>query len=299
MGTVRLASVALAVPSLLSRWARVGDFDVHYLTAEDPRATSVSAEPPVVLLHGFGAWSEVVWKDTLLALARTHRTLAPDMVGFGLSTKPDVSHFAEDDPLAGPVDDLKRFLDATGVQRATLVGHSFGGGVALRFALDHPERVHRLVLVDAMGLGRSIHYVYKALAMPVLGTQLSRPHRARIRRMWHIIVHDPKIVTDAIVERNYELLSAPGAADVFATARLGVTLSGQKLVMVDRLKEVEVPTLVAWGRDDPVFPIRHGKRAARALPDARFVAFDHCGHVPPFECPQAFNDALHGFLAAR
>lgn len=285
--------------SVVSRWARVGDFDVHYLTAEDPRATTVSAEPPVVLLHGFGAWSDVIWRETLLALAPTHRTLAPDMIGFGLSTKPKVDHFAEDDPLGNPVKDLAGFLDAAHIPRATLVGHSFGGGVALRFALEHPERVHKLVLVDSMGLGRTIHNVYKAIAMPWLGTQLARPHRGRIKRMWHMAVHDAKLVTDAIVERNFELLSAPGAADVFATARLGVDLIGQRLVLRDRLYELKTKTLVVWGEDDQIFPVRHGKRAAKIIPDARLVVFEHCGHVPPFECPKAFTDALLSFLTDK
>ncbi|HLE97685.1 MAG TPA: alpha/beta fold hydrolase [Candidatus Thermoplasmatota archaeon] len=283
-------------PVTASRWARVGDYDVHYLTAEHPGATSVSAEPPVVFLHGFGAWSEVVWSRTLAALAETHRTLAPDMVGFGLSTKPRIDHFRPEDPLEGPVKDLRAFLDATRVPRATLVGHSFGGGVALRFALDNPDRVHKLVLVDSMGLGRSIHYVYKALAFPVLGTQLSRPHRGRIERMWRMIVQDPALITPEIIERNYELLSAPGAADVFATARLGVDAVGQRLVMRDRLGEVKLPTLVVWGRDDRIFPVRHGKRAVKLLPKARLEILDDCGHVPPFERPDAFNATLLRFL---
>lgn len=284
-----MASPPVATSDYASACTRVGDFDVTYLTSgEGPEV--------VILLHGFGAWSEVVWAKAIPALAGRYRVIAPDLIGFGLSSKPAVAFFDGRDPLEPEVRFLAAFMDAIGVERATLVGNSFGGGVALRMAATMPERVTRLVLVNSMGLGRSIHYAYKALALPVLGSRLVRPDRERIRRMWRYVVHEPALVTDAIVERNFELLSEPGAVEVIAAARLGVNMVGQKIHLAQFLPRVRQPTLLLWGKQDRIFPLRHAHRAKRRLPHAELVVLDPCGHVPPLERPDAFNRALAAFL---
>jgi 4,5:9,10-diseco-3-hydroxy-5,9,17-trioxoandrosta-1(10),2-diene-4-oate hydrolase len=268
---------------------RVGPHEVTYLTAGEG--------PPVVLLHGFGGWSEVVWSRVIPALAARYTVIAPDIVGFGLSSKPEADFFMPGDPLASEVQSLAEFLDNLDVGHAHLVGNSFGGGLALRLADQYPERCDKLVLVNSMGLGRSIHYVYKALAMPWLGQRLLKPDRFRIRRMWNILVADPKLVTDEIVERNYELLSEPGAAEVLAAARFGVDLIGQKLLYTELLSRVEQPTLVLWGKEDRIFPLRHAERAVKLLPHGELAVLDGVGHIPPFEAPERFSEAVLAFLA--
>lgn len=281
-----------ASPHYASACVRVGDFDVTYLAAGPEDATET-----VLLLHGFGAWAEVVWQRTLPALATRYRVIAPDLIGFGLSSKPGRTFFEAQDPLESEARFLAALMDALGIARATLVGSSFGGGVALRMAILAPERVERLVLVGSMGLGRTIHYAYKALALPYVGPRLAAPDRARLRRMWRALVADPSQVTDEVVERNFELLSEPGAADALLAARVGVDPIGQKLRLLDHCAEVTQPTLVLWGAKDRVFPVRHARRGARAIPGAKLVVLPNVGHIPPFEAPEAFNDALLRFLA--
>lgn len=297
------AAPPFATPDYASACTRVGDFDVTYLVAgpevsSSPEGRSLR-EPPetVILLHGFGAWAEVVWRRAIPALATRYRVIAPDLIGFGLSSKPGRVFFEAGDPVTSEARFLAAFMDTLGVERATLVGSSFGGGVALRLATLAPERVDRLVLVGAMGLGRSIHYAYKALAMPVIGAHLATPDRGRLRRMWRALVADPSLVTEDVIERNFELLSEPGAAEVLLAARVGVNALGQKLRLLDLCEDVTQPTLVVWGAKDGVFPVRHARRAARAIPGARLVVLPRVGHIPPFEAPEAFNAALLRFLA--
>ncbi len=281
-------------PHYVSACVRVGDHEVTYLAAGPENAGEA-----VLLLHGFGAWSEVVWSSTIPALAARHRVVAPDLLGFGLSAKPSPSVFAASDPFAYEVEFLIEFLDALGLDRVAVVGSSFGGGLALRLATNHPERVSRLVLVASMGLGRSIHPVYKLLASSLFGSRIAQPDRARIRRMWSWVVHDPSLITDRIVDRNFELLSEPGAIEVIVAARYGVNIAGQKIVFYEDLPRIGQPTLIVWGREDRIFPARHATRAARLIPSAELVVFERCGHLPPFECPEVFNHVVAEFLARR
>lgn len=292
-----MAEAPLPSPDFVSACVRVGDYEVTYLSA-GPEPQPGEPEPEtVLLLHGFGAWSEVVWSRTIPALASRYRVLAPDLLGFGLTSKPANDVFVGGDPFEAHVSFLAEFLDALGVKRAAVVGSSFGGGLALRLATLMPERVTRLALVGSMGLGRSIHPVYKALAAPLLGPRIVRPDRERLRRMWSWIVHKPDEVPDEVIERNFELLSEPGAVEVLVAARHGVNLIGQRIVFSGELTLLRQPTLLVWGKQDRIFPVRHAHRAARLIPDSDLVVLDGVGHLPPFEAPDAFNDAILRFLA--
>ncbi|MHB8604066.1 MAG: alpha/beta fold hydrolase [Thermoplasmatota archaeon] len=301
-----MASPPEATPHFVSACAKVDDFEVTYLaagpaahlTAGPSAPTGANGNGPevVVLLHGFGAWSEVVWSRAIPALSDRYTVIAPDLLGFGLSSKPGLAYYAGNDPLEPEVRFLAAFLDVLGHEKVTLVGHSFGGALAMKFAVTFPERVEKLVLVNPMGLGRGIHFVYRALATPVLGPAIARPDRVRLRRMWTWLVNDRKLVTDAIIDRNYELLSEPGAVDVIAAARYGMTLLGQKIVLGDALAQLPQPKLLVWGREDRIFPFRHARRVASRIRNGRLVVFEDCGHIPPFEKPEEFNAALREFL---
>jgi 4,5:9,10-diseco-3-hydroxy-5,9,17-trioxoandrosta-1(10),2-diene-4-oate hydrolase len=272
------------------RRVRVGPFEIRTLIA------SRSGGPAVVLLHGFGAWADVVWGPTIEALASEYTVVAPDLIGFGRSTKPSRDHYDVPDPTVPIARVTAAFLDALGIGRATLVGNSLGGGVALRMALQDPARVERLVLVDSMGLGREIHPMYKMIATPVLGRHLVKPDRRRLRRVWEQLVRDRSLVTDALIEENYRLLSEPGATDVLLAARHGVGLWGQRILFLDELATIACPTLLVWGREDGVFPLRHGERAMARLPNATMAVLDGCGHVPPLENPPAFTRIVRRWL---
>ncbi|MHB8586603.1 MAG: alpha/beta fold hydrolase [Thermoplasmatota archaeon] len=277
--------------ALEERRVPVGRFEIRTLLAME------SGGPPVVLLHGFGAWADAVWLPTIEALRPHFTVIAPDLVGFGRSSKPGPEEYDVPDPLVPSAKAIEGLLRALHVQRATLVGSSFGGGVALHVAADAPKLVGRLVLVDSMGLGRSIHPAYQLLAMPGLGPRLVRPSKDRIRRVWHALVRDPALITDSLIEENFHLLQEPGATDVLLAARHGVGIFGQKLQYLDLLPRIDVPSLIVWGRNDAVFPVRHARRALRLLPHATLATIDACGHIPPMEKPETFNRILLSWLA--
>ncbi len=268
---------------------------VHFLDSGTP-PSDVHA-PPLVLLHGFGGWAEVAWGSTLRRFASTHRVLAPDIPGFGRSDRvgPDELH-ADGDPVEPTVRFLEGFLEDQGVDRCVLVGNSWGGAVALAAALEHPHRVERLVLVDSAGLGRSVHPVFKAMGLPGIGHLLGNPTLAQLERFWNLLTHGDVEVPREVLEENLRYLGVPGSDEVLRAARYGVNLLGQKHVLVDRLEDVEAPTLVVWGEDDPILPLRHGERAVSRLPQGELRVLSRCGHLPPFERPDAFNGSLARFL---
>ncbi|HVL49128.1 MAG TPA: alpha/beta fold hydrolase [Candidatus Thermoplasmatota archaeon] len=287
-----MASPPEPSPTHRSACVRVGRDLATYLEAGPSKAREA-----VVLLHGFGAWAEVTWTPTLAALAPDHRVLAPDMLGFGLTSKPDPSLLEGDDATSVEVAFLERFLDAVGVERATLVGASFGGALALRLARAAGDRVDRLVLVGSMGLGRAIHPLYRALGSPLLGERLSSVDRAGVERLWKLAVDDPARVTPALLDRHLELLSEPGALVAIEALRLEVDALGQRHPQTRALPFVPQPTLLVWGARDRVFPLRHAFRAARRMPRAAVAVVPGCGHLPPIERPDRFNAILADFLA--
>ncbi|HWG90366.1 MAG TPA: alpha/beta fold hydrolase [Candidatus Thermoplasmatota archaeon] len=273
----------------VKRATRVEGHRVHYLEAGEG--------PTVVLNHGFGAWSECTWRHTIGVLSRDFRVLAPDMVGFGYSDKPPLEFFSEEDVLEPPVRILRGFLDEVGVDRAAMVGLSFGGAVSLRFALDHPERTSALGLVSSFGLGRAIHYAYRTLAFPNLAVRLwSSPDPSRVKLFLRGIVRNPECFSDSFLEEVVQVMGMPGSTHAVQAAAHAIGLSGQRVNYLPNLVSVRAPSLVVWGARDPVFPLRHARRAARALPNAKLHVLPDCGHLPPLECPERFAEVLHRFL---
>lgn len=293
--TARRVSQDHAHPPYASRWTEVDGHQVHFLEAgtdpDDPH------RPTLVLLHGFGGWAEVAWAGTLQRFSATHRVLAPDIPGFGRSDRVEPHDLHVDgDPVEPTVGFVEAFLDDQGVDRCTLVGNSWGGAVALTAALEVPERVERLVLVDSAGLGRSVHPVFKAMGLPGIGHLLVNPTRGQLRHFWNLLTHRDVDVPREVIEENLRYLDEPGSVEVMRAARHGVNLLGQKHVLVDELPRVEAPTLVVWGEDDTILPLRHGERAVSHLPHGEFAVLPRCGHLPPFERPDAFNATLARFL---
>lgn len=277
-------------PLIRERTVHVGGYRVNFLEAGFPD------RPALVLAHGFGAWARGVWTATIAELGHHFHVFAPDLLGFGRSDKPGTEFYDARDPYGHGVRHFARFLDEVGVPDAHVVGNSLGGLMALRLALDWPRRVRSLTLVSSLGLGRDIHHRYKLLTVPGLRHLFWRPSRGAVRQLWRGIVHDPAVVTDALVDENLRMAMEPGADRIFRSANLGVGFSGQRFVYVDRLHELAMPTLIVWGKDDPVFPVAHGIQAANEVPGSRLEVFDRCGHVPPIETPSRFNHVLLAFL---
>jgi pimeloyl-ACP methyl ester carboxylesterase len=248
----------------------------------------------VVLLHGI-ARSLEDWSENLEVLATRHRVIAVDVLGHGLTEKPRVAY-----SVAQQRDFLRACFKVWGVERASLVGNSMGGAIAVSFALEYPALVDRLVLVAPAGMGERGADFLGLSTVPVLGELITRPSRAGSRNVCHALFSDASFVTEARVERDYKLARQPGAQWVFLKMlrsmayRRGVR-PGLLEAIRGRLSEIRAPTLVIWGRQDRILFFEYAEAAAAAL-NARLEVFDPCGHFPMVECSEAFNRLTLEFL---
>ncbi len=254
--------------------------------------------PPVVLIHGLGASVEF-WERNIIALGERFRVYAFDLVGFGRTDKPDVVP-----SLDIAVRHVVGFLDAQGVARASLVGNSMGGLIALLTAARFPQRVHKLVLVDSAGFGRHIHWIFRLLSLPGVGelALATRPGPRGMRLMARYMCHDRRTLSDEWLDRQAEMLRTPKARRAYLAAlRLGVTLHGIRPEVIQQVEEslplIKAPTLILWGREDRMLPLADIARTWTRIPGARLEVWDGCGHVPQLEKPDEFNRLVSAFLS--
>jgi pimeloyl-ACP methyl ester carboxylesterase len=259
-----------------------------------------TAGPPLVLLHGVGD-NALDWQWVMPTLARTHRVYVPDLPGSGGSIKPDVDYSP-----AFFTQFLSAFLDALAVERAAVVGNSLGGLVSLRLALSEPSRVSALGLVASAGLGREVTYALRSLALPGYGRLAvawgKRPPGAAQRALGRstLLFARPQSVPLKWLKEQYRLARLPGFLEAqLATVRAQVGIKGQREVLVDRLAQLEVPTILVWGTRDRVLPYSQAKEAVSRLQGGSLELISDCGHSPHVEQPERFVSALGRFLKAK
>jgi pimeloyl-ACP methyl ester carboxylesterase len=251
----------------------------------------------ILLIHGM-AGSSATWRDVMPELAEHYQVLAPDLVGHGRSDKP-----AGDYSLGAFASGLRDLLDVLGIDAVTIVGQSLGGGVAMQFAYQFPERCNRLVLVSSGGLGREVSWMLRALSLP--GAELVLPvvAPAFVRDRGNAIsawLSDHGVRSGRVAEmwKAYASLSLPENRNAFLrTLRAVVDPGGQAVDASDRLYLTEsLPTLIIWGDHDTIIPVDHAHAAQEALPGSRLEIFEGIGHFPQVEAPEQFVDALLGFM---
>ena len=259
---------------------------------------SSDGEGPVLLLiHGMAGTCES-WREVIEPLARESTVIAPDFPGHGGSA-PGGGDYSIGALAAG----LRDLLLALGHDRATLVGHSLGGGVAMQFAYQYPEMVERLALVSSGGLGPEVTPILRAAALP--GADLfiaaTAGPAAQIgsvigRGLGAIGLRPDTDVAE--VARGYASLSdADRRAAFLASVRGVIGTGGQLIDAADRLYLADgLPVLIVWGSRDPIIPVRHAEDAHRAIPGSRLEILDDVGHVPQLEAPGRFLVALEAFL---
>lgn len=258
------------------------------------------AGPPVILIHGITASSQV-WEPVWQGLARNHTVIAPDLLGHGQSAKPrgDYSMGA----FASGIRDLALWLD---LGPATVVGHSLGGGVAMQFAYQFPERTHRLALVSSGGLGRRVHGFLRAATLPgselviplLAGRQVLSAGQAVGRALARAGV---RLGNDALeMARGHASLGDPETRAAFVhTLRASVDVTGQRVQALDRLYLAQqLPLLIVWGARDRIIPPDHGRRAHQLVPGSRFVLFERAGHFPHLDEPTRFTDLIEEWIAS-
>ena len=254
-------------------------------------------DPVVLLLHGLASDSET-WDRAIEPLAaRGFRVLALDLIGHGRSDKPDGSYLLPD--LAASVRD---FLTAVGVASATLCGHSLGGAIAMAVASEYPSVVDALVLVSAGGLGREVHPLLRAAALPAAPLVLRAVTRPRLRRLYSDArVHRALRLTDDNLVNLRRAGRAIGAADgrssFFASLRGVIEPGGQRGSFVDMgLLSPDLLTLFVWNEGDPVIPVAHARAAHAHLPGSRLVVFPGGGHEPHRRNAARFAEEVAAFL---
>jgi 4,5:9,10-diseco-3-hydroxy-5,9,17-trioxoandrosta-1(10),2-diene-4-oate hydrolase len=270
----------------------VDGLPIRYLTA--------GAGPPLVLLHGAGD-NALDWRWVMPTLAATHRVYAPDLPG-----SPDSARPAADYSPAFFERIVAAFVDALEIGRATFVGNSFGGLIALRLALSEPARVRALVLVDSAGLGRTINPVFTSVNVPgliVAAIPFWRTQVGTYQRAWGraaLLFAHPTSAPHEWLAEQCRLALSPGYLEAHLTAlRAQVDPGGQREVLVDQLSLLRMPTLVVWGARDRVFPESHGRDAAAHLPEGSLAVIPDCGHMPHVECPERFMAAPGEFLGGQ
>lgn len=254
------------------------------------------AGPTVLLIHGFGGslWQ---WEYQQAALAAGHRLITLDVLGSGLSDKPDLD-YTPDELLVF----LSAFMDAVGLPRASLVGNSMGGGLAMAMAVAHPERVDRLVLIgglpDKVADKLTSRMVRRAIetSAPVWLIELGNGllGRGTTIQVLEEMVYDHSKLTPEVIDRSYRNRGRPGLIPpLMATAR---ALPQWEAGFARRFGEIRQPTLVLWGQEDEVFPLAVGRDLAAAIPGAAFEVIPQAGHIPQWERPDLVNPLLLRFL---
>jgi len=254
--------------------------------------------PPVVLVHGM-LNSSSHWKEVAAELSRDHTVVAPDLIGHGDSAAP-----RGDYSLGAHAASIRDLLAAIGIDRATMVGHSLGGGVAMQFFYQFPQRVERLVLISSGGLGREVSPVLRTAALPGTSALLSLTINPRlVGGLWRVgaMLRERGTPTGLYVEalaralRPLETADARGA--FLHTLRAVIDARGQRVSATDRLYLLEaIPTMIVWGERDNTIPIAHGHDAHAAIPHSAMRTIPDAAHFPHLEEPQALALLLRQFI---
>jgi pimeloyl-ACP methyl ester carboxylesterase len=256
--------------------------------------------PALLLLHGITNSSET-WQRVAPRLAERFTVIAPDLLGHGESATP-----RGDYSLGAHASGARDVLTALGIDRATVVGHSLGGGIAMQFAYQFPERCERLVLVASGGLGREVHLLLRAASLPgadyVLPAltsgrvvEVGRSVGGLLRRLRLSPGEDIEVLA-----RGFTSLHNAGSRQAFLhTVRAVIEPGGQRVSAQDRLAlTARLPTLIVWGECDSIIPVDHGAAAHEAMPGSRFEVFPGAGHMPHDAAPERFAALLTEFCEA-
>ena len=273
---------------------------VQYVTLHGHRRAFVmrGSGPVILLLHGL-ACDHTTWEPVLDSLARTHTVIAPDLLGHGLSDKPRADY-----SVGGYANGMRDLLTVLGVDTATVVGHSFGGGVAMQFAYQYPERTERLVLVGSGGLGPEVTPAIRAITTPgfhqVMGV-LAAPG------LRHAATLALRLLSSTGASRLRDLDEVADIYDSFKDTRTRAAIrhvvravvdwKGQIVTMADRAYLTEaMPMCVVWGADDMVIPVEHASNARALAPTARVEIIPNAGHFPHRDHPQRFVKVVRDFI---
>jgi triacylglycerol lipase len=269
------ATVETQDAAVADKWATVFGAKIHYLEA--------GSGPVVILLHGLGG-STANWAPTIAPLAQKYRVIVPDQIGFGKSDKPMLNY-----RVSTLVDFLDGFYKQVGVQKASLVGNSLGGFTAAAFAIAHPEKIDKLVLVDAAGLA-----VTGDLDPRVLNG-LNASTRQQLKDLLALVFYNKEQFSSDMAIDGF-FASRVTAGDQYTIQRFIDSIAHGEDMLDGKLGAIKHPTLIIWGREDGLTPLAMGQRFNKEIAGSQLFIIEKCGHVPQLEKAAEFNAGLLKFL---
>lgn len=286
---------ATAVHALDSAALPIQTIDIHgYKRA----FISVGHGPTLLLIHGIGDSCQT-WAQLIPEFAKHYHVLAPDLLGHGASDKPRADY-----SVAAYANGMRDLLTALNIEKATVIGHSLGGGVAMQFAYQYPDRCERLILVASGGVAREVHPLLRAASLPGTRFVLPRLGRPRVRRIGQLLLRamqrvDTDLGRDAAeLERLFDAFPTDSASTAFArTLGAVVDMRGQLITMLDRCYLTRgMPVLLIWGARDAIIPVTHAYIAHVAMPGSRLLIFPSAAHFPHRSEPRRFLNTCFEFL---
>ncbi|HET6627334.1 MAG TPA: alpha/beta fold hydrolase [Nocardioidaceae bacterium] len=274
--------------------------EVQHLTIHGHRRAFVKtgSGPALLLLHGLGC-DHTTWLSVIAALSRRYTVVAPDLLGHGQSAKPRADY-----SVGGYANGMRDLLTVLGIDKVTVVGHSFGGGVAMQFAYQFPERTERMILVSPGGLGREVTPAIRAITLPGFHQVMDV---AMLPGLRHTATTLMRALAATRLPHTRDLDEVATIYDSFRDRRARAAIRhvvsavvdwrGQVVTMADRAYLTRaMPMCVIWGTDDDVIPVRHAGLAAELAPDATVEVIANAGHFPHKEHPQRFVTIVNDFI---
>ncbi|MGD9108744.1 MAG: alpha/beta fold hydrolase [Gammaproteobacteria bacterium] len=270
------------------KYITIDNIKVHYWDEGDSNI-------PIILVHGINA-NVSFWHKNFSALAKTHRVIALDLLGFGDTDKPHVKYNVT--MLAQFLGDFLRGLQ---IKRCYLVGHSLGGAVSLQFALWFPNVVEKLILVSPVGFTHKLPLIVRLGTLPFICQLIKYISKKLITKVIYLYVYDKKCITKEFLQNNYRIAQLPGVRRVLISLlRQNIDIHGIKKEIIEpvmeNLSQLTMPVLIIWGKNDKLLPVKNTQAALRLIPQAKLEIFDKCGHIPQLEHPEKFNQLVKSFV---
>lgn len=254
----------------------------------------VGSGPPVILIHGF-FFDGHMWDLNIEALAQAHTVYVLDLWGFGYSTREPLDY-----GYALYAKQLLAFMDALGLEKASLIGQSMGGGTIIKFATRHQHRIHKIVLVNAAGMPNPLPILGKIANLPGVGEFMYGLRGSFFRKLVlrQNFIHNPDILSAALVETLTRFHKVEGSSEVMLSIlrkEFFDTLSEE----IETVARMNLPVLIVWGNQETSIALPIGQALHRALEGSQFISLDQAGHCSNIDQAEQFNQAVLAFLESE
>ena len=260
------------MPSIKSRYIKVGQLNIRYYQGGQGE--------PLLIIHGGNSHAKP-WVKNMSQLYQNHTVYVPDLPGFGLSQAMEGNFYVPE-----LVDFIDKFARAVGLESFHLMGHSLGGGVAAGYSLQFPQKVKKLILIDSMCLGQDIALWVRVASLSAFCSSVGKGLVALFQGV--------KWLTEATFRSMDFIIPISQASIIIGST--SVTLHAQTVVLMQRLSEIIAPTLVVWGDNDRIVPVKQAYAAAMVIPDCQLKVFEDCGHSAYRERLPEFSQLVMRFL---